>query len=620
MTYSRRQLEAFGEPFGESATKIKPGGRIYGGGGAPSTPTEVTQRTVGYSPEYEPIVREAIDRAVYEASKPYESYKGDRFASFDPLQLQAQQSIANLGPSQQLGTATQMAGLAGLRAGQMQYDPSQFVANTVSSGFAPSQFTANQVGSTYSPTGVQAERAATSYTPTNIVAERITGGGYKAGEFTPDQVASQKLQYFQMTPAERVAAERTFTEAFNRPGTAESYMSPYMQNVVDIQRREAQRQEDIARTRRGAAAVGAGAFGGSAQAILEAEAARNYAQLQNDIQAKGSQAAFEQAAQQFTADQARMLQSQLANQQTGLQAALANQAMGLTVGRENLAAKLGVQQLESSQQMQAALANQQAKLEAQRQREQAAQFAAQQEMQMQLANQQAEMEATKMREQQAQFGGVQGLQAALANQQAMLEAAKVREQAAQFGGAQGLQAALANQQAAMEAQRQGEASRQFGAGQTMQADLANQQAVLEAQRLAEQSRQYGAGLDLQGLQQQLAAASQLGALGQTQFAQQQAIINAQATAGGQRQALEQQKLNQAYEDFLAQKQNPYQQIAFIQEMLKGTPQQTTQSIYAAPPSLTSQLAGAGSIYAGGKMAGYFAKGGLTTLALHNMMK
>jgi len=330
-------------------------------GPSKNTPTEVTQRTVGYSPEYEPIVREAVDRAVYEASKPYETYKGQRLQGFDPLQLQAQQSLANLGPAQQLGTATQMAGLAGLRAGQMQYDPSQFAANTVSSGFAPSQFTANQVGSTYLPTG--------------IAAERVTGGGYKAGEFTPEQVAAQKLQYFQMTPAERVAAERTFTEAFNKPGTAESYMSPYMQNVVDIQRREAQRQEDIARTRRGAAAVGAGAFGGSAQAILEAEAARNYAQLQNDIQAKGSQAAFEQAAQQFTADQARMLQSQLANQQKGLEAALANQAMGLTVGRENLAAKLGVQQLESNQQMQAALANQQAKLEAQRQREQAAQFA-----------------------------------------------------------------------------------------------------------------------------------------------------------------------------------------------------------------------------------------------------
>ena len=33
MNYSRRQLEAMGEPLGESVTRLKPGGRIYGGGG-----------------------------------------------------------------------------------------------------------------------------------------------------------------------------------------------------------------------------------------------------------------------------------------------------------------------------------------------------------------------------------------------------------------------------------------------------------------------------------------------------------------------------------------------------------------------------------------------------------
>lgn len=33
MTYSRRQLYALGEPFGNSATRLKLGGRIYGGGG-----------------------------------------------------------------------------------------------------------------------------------------------------------------------------------------------------------------------------------------------------------------------------------------------------------------------------------------------------------------------------------------------------------------------------------------------------------------------------------------------------------------------------------------------------------------------------------------------------------
>jgi hypothetical protein len=60
-----------------------------------------------------------------------------------------------------------------------------------------------------------------------------------------------------------------------------------MQNVVDVQQREAQRQADIAGTQRNAQAVQAGAFGGSRQAIMDAEAARNLSLQKGDIQATG---------------------------------------------------------------------------------------------------------------------------------------------------------------------------------------------------------------------------------------------------------------------------------------------------------------------------------------------
>lgn len=78
-----------------------------------------------------------------------------------------------------------------------------------------------------------------------------------------------------------------------------SYMSPYMQNVVDIQKREAGRQSDIAGTQQQAQAAQAGAFGGGRDAIMRAERERNLGQQMNDIQAKGSQAAFDQASNQF---------------------------------------------------------------------------------------------------------------------------------------------------------------------------------------------------------------------------------------------------------------------------------------------------------------------------------
>jgi hypothetical protein len=78
-----------------------------------------------------------------------------------------------------------------------------------------------------------------------------------------------------------------------------SYMSPYMQNVVDIQKREAGRQSDIAGTQQQAQATQAGAFGGGRDAIMRAERERNLGQQMNDIQARGSQAAFDQASGQF---------------------------------------------------------------------------------------------------------------------------------------------------------------------------------------------------------------------------------------------------------------------------------------------------------------------------------
>lgn len=102
---------------------------------------------------------------------------------------------------------------------------------------------------------------------------------------------------------------------FGQP-QAQEYMSPYMQSVVDAQQREAQRQSDIAGTQRNFQATGAGAFGGSRQAIMDAEAARNLAIQKGDIQAKGLQDAFTNAQTQFNADQARRMQAEQLGEQS----------------------------------------------------------------------------------------------------------------------------------------------------------------------------------------------------------------------------------------------------------------------------------------------------------------
>lgn len=86
---------------------------------------------------------------------------------------------------------------------------------------------------------------------------------------------------------------------------AEKYMNPYQQNVIDVTNREAGRQSGIQATYDSTKAAQAGAFGGSRQAIVDAERERNLAALQSDNQMKGSAAAFTNAQTQFNADQNR---------------------------------------------------------------------------------------------------------------------------------------------------------------------------------------------------------------------------------------------------------------------------------------------------------------------------
>lgn len=186
------------------------------------------------------VVRDASGRPQITGFQPVQTYQGERFAQFTPLQLQAFQGAQGLRPSEQLAGASWLAGQAGAGA---------------------------------------------------------LGQQYNAREYSPAAVSTQQFGLPQL----------------------HQYMSPYMQGVVDIQQREAQRQADIARTRQQAEATRAGAFGGGRDAIMRAEANRNLATQLGDIQASGLQAAFQQSQQQFNADQARALQAGMSNQQAQLQ-------------------------------------------------------------------------------------------------------------------------------------------------------------------------------------------------------------------------------------------------------------------------------------------------------------
>lgn len=123
---------------------------------------------------------------------------------------------------------------------------------------------------------------------------------------------------------------------------------------------------------------------------------------------------------------------------------------------------------------------------------------------------------------------------------------------------------------------------------------ADAQRGLAAQQATEQSRQFGANLGMQGYQTALQGAGQLGQLGQQTFEQQKGAVETQQAMGAAQQAQDQAKLTQGYQDFIAQKNYPYQQLLFMSDLLRGTPSSSSTATYQAPPSALSQLAGAGT--------------------------
>ena len=81
-------------------------------------------------------------------------------------------------------------------------------------------------------------------------------------------------------------------------------MSPYQQNVIDVEKREAARQSNIMGKGIGDAATAQGSLGGYREAIQQAERERNLGQQLGDIQTRGSQAGFQSAQQQLAAERA----------------------------------------------------------------------------------------------------------------------------------------------------------------------------------------------------------------------------------------------------------------------------------------------------------------------------
>jgi len=214
-------------------------------------------------------------------------------------------------------------------------NPSDYVA-----GFSPMQQQSQQTVANMQVPGQY--QAAADITGAGIMGAADVGAQARAFNPMAQQAAGMGRQYQQMA---------------TDPNAIAAYMSPYMQNVVDTQQREAVRQSDIQRTANMGQATQQGAFGGGRQAIIEAERQRNLGTQLGSIQAQGSQNAFQQAqqAQQYGANLglqglqtgAGIYGQGLTAQQQAIQQALGGAGQLAGLGTQALEAQKGIAGLQN---------------------------------------------------------------------------------------------------------------------------------------------------------------------------------------------------------------------------------------------------------------------------------
>jgi hypothetical protein len=147
------------------------------------------------------------------------------------------------------------------------------------------------------------------------------GGPLTAGESTAQTQAFQGVANLAVPTQEMGAFQpQQFTAE-----AAQQYMNPYLQSALDPQLMEARRQAQIQRVQDASRLTGAGAYGGSRQAIMESELNRNLLQNLAGITGQGYAAAYDKAMQQFNVEQQQQQAAQDAANAYGL-AALTKQA------------------------------------------------------------------------------------------------------------------------------------------------------------------------------------------------------------------------------------------------------------------------------------------------------
>lgn len=375
------------------------------------------------------------------------------------------------------------------------------------------------------------------------------------------------------------------------PQDTQRFMNPYEDQAVQQALRDIRREGDIREQGLQAQAANVGAFGGSRQAVAEQELGRNIMEQQGRTAAQMRNQGYQQAAQQAQSsfEDAKRRQQQ----QASLSGTLGSTASNAALQAAQAGGQLGMQALGLGQQ--AGQAQTQAGMQAAQQAQQAAQMGGQFGMNAAMQGAQLGMQAG----QAAQQGGLQAGQLGM-------QGAQLAGQMAQAGGNIGMQGAQMGMQGAQQLGQLGLGYGQLAQGdanQLMQIGQASAQMGQGLGSLAQAGMGMGSQLGQMGLQE-----AGLGQMYQNQHLQDIKLLEA---LGGRDQQMQQAILDAQRQSNLQMQQFPYQQLAFLSDIYKGTPssQQVTQISQQQQPSAAQQIGGLGiaalSGLGGAKQMGLF---------------
>jgi hypothetical protein len=472
----------------------------------------------------------------------------NQFGAAQAAMNRAATPIANMGQSAQL--ATQGVGLIG--QGSKDVDAAQAdLAKYAQANLAPSERYLNQsIGEMKSATAQPGFGAGVT-------------NAYQAAEDAKLAAAQPGFKQATSTLQQGIGALGGGAQAYD-PASAQRFMNPYQQQVIDESTRQINRQADIQRQNLQAQAVRAGAFGGSREGVQRAELERATAEQRNaaivGALSSGYNTAQQQSQQAFEQQQQRQLaQAQGYQGAAGTQASIAAQQAGL--------GQTAAQQLAQAAQLQTSTAGQQASLG-----QNAAQYTGnvgqtlgQQQLQQAQLGQSAANSAGQLGVQQA---GLSGLYANIAGQQANI----YNQQAtAGMNMAQGI-GSLAQQQ--------------FGIGQNI------------AQGLGSLGAQQG-NLATQGA-----------ALGQAAQGMGQQDTNFLYNLGSTQQKQLQNELDATRQNELTQNMQPYQQLGFLSDIYKGAPSSSMSMMQQSQATPSPFTQGAGLVIGGVSAAAAAGRSGI----------